>query len=58
MISKAVRHAINNKLTVLIGMIDMALIEQDNKRMRSFLMSAKKVIHDITAIINHSGDSE
>lgn len=51
-ISDKLEHIVNNKLQVVMGMIDMALIEPDRTKVTSYLGSAKKACHDITRLLS------
>jgi hypothetical protein len=57
-ISKPLEHVVNNKLTVIMGFIDMAMIEDDPARRHSLLSSGKKAVHDITRILALNVDRE
>lgn len=51
-ISKQLEHILNNKLTVVMGFMDMAMIEEDVTKRHSLLASGKKAVHDITRILS------
>lgn len=51
-ITKQFEHTVNNKLTVIMGFIDMAMIEDDTTKRHSLLSSAKKAVHDITRLFS------
>jgi hypothetical protein len=51
-VTKQFEHTVNNKLTVIMGFIDMAMIEEDATKRHSLLSSAKKAVHDITRIFS------
>jgi hypothetical protein len=57
-ISKPLEHIVNNKLTVIMGFIDMAIIEPDDAKRHSLLSSGKKAIHDITRVLSLNVDRE
>lgn len=51
-ISQSLEHIVNNKLSVVMGFIDMAMIEDNDNKRHSLLSSAKKAVHDITRILS------
>lgn len=51
-ITEQLEHVVNNKLTVVMGFIDMAIIEPDPEKRHSLLSSGKKAVHDITRILS------
>jgi hypothetical protein len=57
-ISKQLEHIVNNKLTVIMGFIDMAMIEDDAVKRHSLLSSAKKAVHDTTRVLSLNADRE
>jgi hypothetical protein len=52
-ISKRMEHEINQKLQILMGLVDMALLSEDDPhQLRAYLTSAKKVIRDTSVFLH------
>lgn len=51
-ISGELAHKINNKLQLIMSMIDMALIEKDEVQAMNYLVSAKETCRDISYVMS------
>lgn len=52
MITRDLEHAITNKLSVVMGFVDMAILEEDPNKRHEWLSSSKKVIRDIAIMMD------